>query len=139
MALTAAQIAQLTSELTTDPTALGYAGMSNAEVVAAINRVRGTIAIEPRTLVAQRVVEALELAEYDALTAGKRDKLGLLLEHDEVEITAATKAIFTDVFGAGTATRADVAALLSRDGSRAEQLFGVDTVVGLDDVRKARA
>jgi hypothetical protein len=138
MALTTAQIGQLASELAADPAGIGYPGLSNAAAAAAINAVSGTITIEPRVVNAQRVVEALDLGEYDALTAGKRDKLGLLLGRDEIELTAQSKAVFTDIFGAGTTTRTNVNALLSRNGSRGEELFGADTVVTLDDVRAAR-
>lgn len=52
--------------------------------------------------------------------------------------SANVRAAVLSIFAAGTASRAALAALQTRKGSRAEQLFGSGTRITAEDLAKAR-
>lgn len=130
----------LKAELTTDPETLGYTGddVNDAEI---LNTVRVGNNGVTRTLIPTReIVEAIDYAaDWAGLSAALRD--ALLLVTSALEIDASNpriRAVFTTAFGPATATRANLVALQTRDGTRAEELFGPDVFVTTSDVADAR-
>ena len=147
--LSDSQIAELTTELSTDPETLGYTGKSNGELVDILNEVRAGAQFEvtrnttlsagnvAEPIRSQDIVDGTTSADFAALSAAEQRLYGSLVSREVVNLTAAMKAHFLSLFGAGTDTRTNLAALSKRQGSRAEVLFGEQ--VTLEDVRKAAA
>lgn len=119
---------QLKTELQTDPLALGYAPLlaagNQAGIADLLNGVRAGIGIDRLTVPAWEVFDAIVPAEWAALSAQEKQRIQLILSMGTVSVKGAnTRSAFLAVFAAGTATRANLAALKTRPGSRAEQLF----------------
>jgi hypothetical protein len=123
---------------------------------ALLNAVSGGITIRRSDLSPADIYSQIDTADMIALPGSptaaqlsdERRKIGWLtgiasvsgvrLQNDngtDTPITTMAKAIFTN--GSGTLTRLN--ALATRNGSRAEQLFGAGTVVGASDVAIALA
>ena len=131
--------AALKSELLTDPTGLGYAAQialgSYQGCADLLNQPRGSITVLRPDVRGTDVFGSIVIGEYDALTASRRDFVNLLIAMSAVDATNATiRANVLAIFGAGTTTRANFAALAQRIGSRAEQLFGTGIQVTHADV-----
>jgi plasmid replication initiation protein len=130
----------LKNEILNDPLSLGYAGKSDAQVAALMNGAsRPTTS--PRTVVAAYdVYEAIDPAEWSALSAAQKQTIADVLGMGEVNAAGArTRATFAAAFGAGSVSRANLLALttVSAARSRAQEVFGV-AVTDLD-IAKARA
>lgn len=132
----------LRSELESDPLGLGYSGKSDAEVVGLLNGV-GSVGESGRRVV-RKVVETWEIwgatvkAEFDALSAGEKQFYLAMISCGKIDPSDATvRGNIGALFGAGTATRANLMNLQYVGASRAEVLFGVK--VHLWDVERARA
>lgn len=133
--------AALKAEITNDQSGLGYAAApNNLAVSELLNAVRGTITVEKSSVPARELIGALAPAEYVALTQPQRDYLALLPALGAVDIRTGSslRNALNSVFAAGSATRANYTALASRSGSRAEQVFGVDTRISESDVGQAK-
>ena len=133
---------QLAAELTQDPKSYGYgtlAAQGNDQGQAdLLNLVRPEITVSRTDIRRAEVIGALVVADYDALTAARRDLMSAILLLEVVDATDATlRANLGAVFGAATQTRANLAALAQRQGSRAEQLFGTGVRIAHQDVAKA--
>lgn len=120
--------AQLKTELQTDSLALGYAPFISAGNHAALadllNQVRATIAIDRDTVAAWEVFDAVVPSEWTALSAQEKQRIQTILSMGMVSVRGAnTRSAFLAAFVAGTTTRSNLAALQTRQGSRAEQLF----------------
>lgn len=150
MALTTAQIATLKTEITTDPRAYGWPALYNAGndtgLAAALNQPRdgtaGTgpaISINRGYITSQELVEAVVQSEMPA-SANQRDWLIMVTQGDRVRVdtNSTARTGLLAIFGAATATRANLTAASSRPGSRAEELFGRDVAVSADDIARAR-
>lgn len=132
----------LRTELTTDPVALGYSGLTDVQAAAKLNAL-DTGRTLPRTNVpVAEIYNAIVNADWpDPGAAGTRvaeSKLRGLLAMQTIDASNAnTKAIIAAIFGAGTTTRANLLALATRTVSRAEEIgLGVVTA---GDVGLARA
>lgn len=110
----------LKDELTNDPLTRGYVALSDEEAADRLN----VPDREPDrdTLDSGLLVAAIVRAEYDALTAPAKDYLRLIGMAQTLPLTATLKTQLGAIFGAGTATRANLLSLLKRPGSRAEEL-----------------
>ena len=134
MALTLAQLAQLKTELETDPNGYGYAphvaSGSDNQLAALLNLARPAIRINRGFVSTQELVEAIVQSEMPS-NANQRDWLIMVTQGDRVRVdTGSTaRAGLVAIFGAATVTRANLLAISERDGSRAEQLFGRDVRV----------
>ena len=153
-------LAQLKTELQTDPLALGY-GVSTAVndwqgAANVLNIVRPTIAIRRSDITASVIWEAILVSEMTALPGSptavqlstERRQLAWLsglpaigtirLANDDgtdTQVFANLKAIFPA--GSATRTRLLDLAAQTRLGSRAEQLYGTGTIVTAVDVDAA--
>jgi hypothetical protein len=132
----------LAAELQADPAALGYAPLiaSGADQAIAdlLNATRARITL-PRALVPSwQLVNAIVPSEYAALAQAARDYLTMLAAAGAVQLGGGpVRDGLAMIFGAGTATRANLMALLDRQGSRTEQLFGDSVTVSALDVARA--
>lgn len=127
----------LNSELITDPLARGYSGMSDAAAAADLNTVYRTRTRD--TVSGSEILNATDDAEFTAL-ADPTDKNRWLSLCGIAEIdtgNGVAKSLEADLFGAGTTTRDNLAALKSESISRAVEL-GLGTVRA-GDVEYARS
>lgn len=128
-------IAALRTELDTDPQGLGYAPLiargSDADIAELLNQRRAGAAyvVFDDTVNLKDVIEAVAPADYVALTAVQIARLQLLFTGGSADCSRVnTRQILNDLFGgASQPTRNAIAAVISRQGSRAEKLFGVRT------------
>lgn len=127
----------LKSELTTDPLARGYSGLGDEAAANNLNTVNRTR--ERPTVTGAQIYNALDPAEFTALSAANqtkvRDIFGLGGDID-VRTGRNARVVLLSLFGAATATRAALAALVQEPCSRAVEL-GLGTVTP-SDVADAR-
>lgn len=111
----------LKSELDVDPLTRGYSGMSDAAAAADLNTVYRTCA---RDYVAGwEIFNETDDAEYDALTDLQKSSWDALCAIEQIDTTSGVaKAREAELFGAGTTTRSNLAALRSPPCSRAVEL-----------------
>ena len=73
-----------------------------------------------------------------ALTTANRELLALVMAGLPIDATkATTRTLIAAIFAAGTTTRANLVAVASRPGSRAEILFAPNVTVSSEDVAAA--
>lgn len=116
----------LHDELINDPLARGYAGMTDAQAAASLNTVN-----RPRERVvvpAHELIDATVPADWAALTSAEKQRYQTLTGAGEVNVRSANvRSAFLAMFGAGTQTRSNLAALQNEQVSRATEL-GLETV-----------
>lgn len=130
-------LAALKSEIENDPQGLGYAPLmargSDADVAVLLNtkRAGANYAVFRPDVPLKDVIEAMTSADFTALTAVQASRLQLLFYGGYADMTRAnTRRIMQDLFsGASATTRQGILAVVSREGSRAEKLFGAGTEV----------
>ena len=117
----------LRDELTSDPLARGYAGMSDQQAADSLNTANRTV--DRGVIAAHEAVDAIVAAEWLSLADVKRSAITLIVSAGQVNVANPNvQAIFANAFGAGTATRANLIALKTETVSRAVEL-------GLNNVR----
>ena len=147
MALNPDQIPTLQTELAADPMGLGYNEgqpdeMPDGLVADTMNLVREG---DPAYVVRRGVVPTYEIqsrldyVEVAGLQAGARQALEILVSGEQIDISSdnVRQAIAT-WFPPASDTRAMLATYQNRAGSRAEVVFGVNSVVDHMDVAHAR-
>lgn len=125
--MTPANYQALRIELDTDPLGLGYAGKTSQQIADILNQVRQAIDRDIGVVPAWRLVAAVNPDEWAALPAQEKQRLALFVSAGFVDTQSANvRSALSAMFGPAAAplTRAAIAALQSRKGSRAEQLFG---------------
>ena len=132
----------LKTEITTDPTGLGYAPYvaagNDTALVGLLNLPRATIRLPAGVVPSYAVVNAIVATEWQALTAQAKDYLNLVVQPPYVDLGGGeVRTALATLFGAGTGTRTKLIALVDRDASRAEQL-GFGTVTEADVSRALR-
>ena len=107
----------LSAEVVGDPEAIGYSGMTNADVVAslkALTRSRGVSSVT-----GQEIFEAAVPGEYNDLDAAQKQLfLGIIGLGTILVNGTNTKAALLDMFVGGTTTRTNLAALQTEAISR---------------------
>jgi len=126
----------LKTELTTDPRGYGYAPSwadgSDGILADLLNLVRPGIAVTRGLIQTWEIVAATDGGEYNALSATAKDIYKTLVSAGVVDVNdAQIRTILSALFPAGSTTRANLIARLTRDGSRAEELFGTGVVHGM--------
>lgn len=133
----------LKAELVNDPVGLGYAphrwGNSSA-LAALLNAPRaGAADVWNPGVDTDKLRSRVAKSDYVALSADDRAFLAFLLGGDSLDTSLAQ--VQTDagaLFPAGSATRTAWLAVARRKPSRAEELWGVGTVIRVSDVDAAR-
>ena len=118
-----ARIDILKAELTDDPEAIGYSGMTDAEAATSINTANREVTRE--TLPSADIYEAINVSEFQALSdAAKVYVRDVLALGDGVKVGAASKArtVLIGAFGGGSATITSLAAAITDTVSRATEL-----------------
>lgn len=129
----------LKTEILTVPALMTMINLGNHQGAAdALNLPQAAITIRRGVIEAYELWEAINAGEYAGLTATERQRLQTILGMGRVNLKGDnTRAALALMFGAGTATRANILALVDRQGSRAEQLFGLDTRISAADIALA--
>lgn len=135
-------LAALKYELQTDPAGLGYAphvaSGADAILVQLLNEPRAGVSVNAGVVGAADVVAAIDQAEYMAIIdPGAREYVRLVVTPGLVDLGQGSKARvgLLALFPVGTATRAALVKLVTREASRAEFLgFGP---VSDDDIATA--
>lgn len=139
--LTAAQLTALTTEINTDPKALGYAGKTVAQRVTLINTVGGSNEkIGAGVVQGYQVMDQVVQSEFIGLTVANQNLFNCYVSSGQIDASNATvQANFLAMFPVATAptTRANLIALVNRSASRAEVLFGAGTVVQVWEMARA--
>lgn len=128
---------QLRSEIQTDPAALGYAGKTPEQQLALLNALPGPAGetVNVTGMTPQAFGQSMVESEWAALTVQQCLYLVMLALTGSINPNNATvKAGVLAIFGAGTVTRANLSAALTRTASRAEFLWGAGTVIGGNDL-----
>lgn len=141
-------LATLKNELLTDPKGYGYAAVANADTLAdMLNLVRATEQVPQSSLKSSDIFQAIVPTEWSAMvtTLAKFQYLQILVEvgsgTGRIDLSNGNvKAALDLIFPSGSSplTNAALHALYLRNGSRAETLFGVGTVVTGADVSAAQ-
>ena len=137
-------LAALKSEVNTDPIAMGYVPDAMDDgVIFLINDVDSNKAPEQVTrplddIAIAEVAEVIDPTEYDALTAYDKLWVESLINRAEGESIVPYKSKFLTLFPNGSVTRTAALALLPKDATRAEVLFGINTVITNSDWVAAR-
>ncbi len=128
--------AALHDELINDPIGRGYNLMSDPEAADSLNTPNRNVSVD--SVPSEFVVAALVASEVASLTAAQqRTMWGIIgagtVRADDTEV----KAVFADLFGPATTTRANLLALGTQTISRAQEI-GIGFVKA-PDVNEARA
>ncbi len=129
MAKSNADLLAMKAELASDPSTLGYTG-NEYEDSDSVNAQRGSISIERFDIPVPEIAQAIRQSEFIALTVANRQYLDLILRGETLDARTGTEARvgLLTLFGTGSQTRNNLQALLTRDGSRAEQLYQTGTL-----------
>jgi hypothetical protein len=133
----------LKNEFITDPKSYGYSEFwSNGQdwkLAELINQVRDSIQINRDIVSSYQIFEAMVPEEWAALSVQEKQRIQIILSMGEISTKGVnTRAAFQAAFAAGTVTRTNLITLLTRKGSRAEELFGAGISVSWDDVARSR-
>lgn len=113
-----------------------YTGLSDQAAADALNT--ANISVDVDTISGSDVFEATTQADYSALTATQKNLYHAIMGMDTIRVRGSnTRAALLAMFGAGTQTRTNLAALQTTLTSRAAQL-GLPSV-GAHHVAYARA
>ena len=138
-------LALLKSELDVDPEGIGYgtANGTTAIVLSMLNDAakNTTGATTARPLDEIKISEAstiINSAEFSALTEFQKLWVEMFINRSDGTNIKDYKVGFLAIFLNGSATRTAAVALQEKDASRAEELFGVNTVITRNDFIQAR-
>lgn len=142
--LTPAQVAQLKSELATDPQALGYAAAfaagDHGTPASLINLVRAGAAyqVDRELIPAHMLFASVDATEFAALTTLQLTQLSAILASGQIDLSKANiRTMLSAIFPSGGPTRTALIALAKRQGSRAEVLFGPGTTLSNQHISQA--
>jgi len=110
----------LCDEITNDPLARGYSGMDAEAIVVDINteyRSRWKDCVDGREL-----LDAVESADWNAITDAQRDRTLMLLGIGCLDPTGNARTMMIRIYGSGSDTIANMAAVGQEAISRAEEL-----------------
>ena len=111
----------LKPELQNDPLERGYADMDDAAAAADLNSLSRQAGVEKVS--GHEIFEAVAPADFTKLASAQKQLLYAIVGMDAILVDGDnTKAALLSMFGAGTDTRANLAALQKRIISRAEEL-----------------
>lgn len=129
----------LMNELTNDPLGRGYAGMTHQQVADSLNAVNRDRWVQ---LSSADIFEAIVIADFTALSTANKARVDRILGLGDNIRTGPGSQARTElvaVFGAGSTTIANLAAVANRRVSRASEIGWADGDVGFSDIVRARA
>ncbi len=111
----------LKTEIETDSLSRGYSGMTDLEVATDLNIVYREVDVQ--SVSGQEIFETVIPSEYNALTDKQINLLHAIMGMGSILVNGAnTRTALLTMFGPGTTTRSNLAALQKRDVSRAQEL-----------------
>ena len=111
----------LRTEIETDPLSRGYSSMTDLEVATDLNIVYRELDVE--SVSGQAIFETVVPSEYNALTDKQLNLLHAIMGMGSILVNGTnTRTALLSMFGPGTTTRSNLAALQKRDVSRAQEL-----------------
>ena len=147
--LTLAQLAVLKTELLTDPNGYGYAPLiadtNNPALAELVNRSRAAIQMPRPDVTPLEILEAIAVEDFvTSQTVLMGSWFESLTQFPSIRILkengtdARVMSNIMKVLKNGTASETRIRALAVRNGSRAEQLFGVGVTVSVQEVIDAQ-
>ena len=139
-----AHLAALKSEIETDPIGMSYdINGGTFELLQLLNLPENnvgndTINRPTEELDIPDIAGVINASEFAALSSYDQQWVIMFINRPADEMLRPYQPKFLQLFGAGSATRAAVLALRSKDASRAEVLFGVNTAISREDWIAAR-
>ena len=135
--------AALKAEIVADPAVLGYAPLwaagDDIGLAGVLNAIRQTIDINRGVIPSYEIINATTPTEWTALSNAEKQRYQTLTGAGQVDSgNANVRAAFQAMFAVGTASRTALATLLTRKGSRLEQLFGAGATASDLDIAAAR-
>ena len=128
MTRSAADLAALHTELTTDPNELGLVAPPTIDDVGnanKLNEVLETQQVDRKAIPVNELAQKIDRTEYNALSAADREWLALIMQTGAIDVNDAgqVKQGLLQCFGAGTESRNGMSALLTEAVNRVEQMF----------------
>ena len=115
-----------------------YAGQTDQGIADLLNAPNAAIQIG-RIVTADEVMKVIPAGAWGSLSAVQREKLDQLLRLPKIEMgDVVIQGHFSEIFPNGSVNTA-LTALRTRNGSRAEQLFGAGTTITSGTVTEAKA
>jgi len=123
-------LSELKTELETDPAVLGYTG-DDATDAAILNVKRASIQLERDAIPTYEVLGQVDWdGEWAALTDAQRHAFGIMTSTESIDARSQNiRDAFLFIFGAPSNTITALQGIITRDGSRGEELWGIHTVV----------
>lgn len=123
-------LATLKAELTNDPIARGYAAMTrptdggpqpdDEAIAKSLNTADRNVDVS--IIDGGMLVASVVRSEFASLSAADKQYVQLVAMASQIPLTSTVKTELGAVFGAGTATRANMLALMKKTGTRGEEL-----------------
>lgn len=144
---TDADLLALKSELTNDPNTLGLTTDANDDVSNAekLNQVRSEQEVDRLAIPIPEIVKSINLTEFEALSASKRQWLALVTACDSIDPREGGEVRngLLACFAAQSVTRGNLVDLLTEPANRIEQLYRAGTLshggtVTSSDIARAR-
>ena len=127
--------AVLKNELTTDPLARGYAGLTNQQVADNLNTVDRTR--NRSVMTGKEVKDRIDTAEWAGRTDAQKQIVLALCNRDDLDPFGIDAQIFQDEMAGATNTLAALTTYRVENVSRAEELgLGVVTAANVDSARR---
>jgi hypothetical protein len=131
----------LRNEVETDPNNYGFAALrangNDTQIISLLNQVRANIAITVSSMEFNAFMRAM-MSQLATLSTAQGTQMQIIGLGGLVYLgDSATRTYLEGVYSA-VGPKAQLQALYTRQGSRAEQLFGENTILTLDDLVIAR-
>jgi hypothetical protein len=140
-----ADLLALKNEVNLDPTGQDYASAGGATqpILTLLNDPEANVSNDTinrptEELDIPDIAEVIDPGEYGALGEYDQEWVKMFINRPAEETLRPYQGKFLSIFGAASATRAAALALRQKDASRAEVLFGVNTVITRADWIAAR-
>jgi len=130
-------IQDLAAEITADPLAIGYAGMTDQQVADSLNG--STRPKNRESMSGKEIGAAINSAEYAALTAAEKDRVIALANLESIDPFGFAQTIMLDIFAGGSNTIQTLAAARVTTQSRAEEIGLAVREVKAEHVTTARS
>lgn len=130
---------KLRDELLNDPLAWGYSGMTDQQCANQLNSEATGRTVNRKTMLATEVYNAVDEAEFVALSADQKQEIWDIVHMGEVNPFGLEAQRFTSIFGGGSNTITLLASLRLRTVSRAVELGIYPSYVKPGHVAEARA
>lgn len=110
----------LSDEIANDPLSKGYSTMTDAQLLTSLNT--KNISRNRTSMTGREVKAGVDIPEYKALAATKKQQLIELTNSDDLDLFGADKDILLDIFGAGSTTASNLAAARVESISRGVEI-----------------